>query len=219
MDREPEHHEAATVDAPEGPSREPFRPLDAIVKRGLDVAGGLVGLVLCAPLLAACVVWIRLIDPGPALYRQWRVGRRGWLFRIAKLRTMRLDAESGGARFAASNDPRVLPGCHWMRRSHVDELPQLWNILVGQMSLVGPRPERPEMLEQLRRRIPRIDRRHAVRPGLTGLAQLLNGYTNDVQGARRKQALDLRYLRHPSLLAEFGLLARTVTRLWDPAAM
>ena len=191
----------------------------ACFKRCLDVVSGMVGLVLCAPLLATCALWIRLVDPGPAFYRQWRVGRDGWLFQINKLRTMSLDAEELGARFAQTNDPRVLPGCQWMRRSHVDELPQLWNILRGEMSLVGPRPERPEMLEQLRPMIPRIDRRHTWRPGLTGLAQVVNGYTNDLSGTRRKLACDLKYLRRPSALGEIKLLLRTATKLWDPSAM
>ena len=153
------------------------------------------------------------------LYCQWRVGRDGWLFRIYKLRTMRSNAEEGGARYARAHDQRVLPGCRWMRRSHVDELPQLWNILLGEMSLIGPRPERPEMLERLRPMIPRIDVRHAGRPGLTGLAQVTNGYTNDLQGARCKLAHDLRYLRSHSILGEIKLLLRTTSKVWDRAAM
>ena len=181
-------------------------------KRAIDIAGALVGLILSAPILAFCMAWVRMIDPGPALYRQWRVGRGGWLFRIGKLRTMKLDAEADGARFAEDNDPRVLPYCLWMRRSHVDELPQFWNVLLGQMSLVGPRPERPEILERLRSRIPRIDRRLAVPPGLTGLAQILNGYCNDLAGTRRKLACDLRYVRRRSLGRDLLLLIMTVKR-------
>lgn len=192
----------------------------ALFKRSLDVFGGLVGLVLCAPLLAGCALWIKMQDRGPVFYSQWRAGRDGWLFRIYKLRTMAINAEAcGDARFASDRDPRILPGCAWMRRSHVDELPQLINILLGHMSLVGPRPERPEMIEQLRRDIPRIDRRLAARPGLTGLAQVRNGYTNDVQGARRKLAYDLQYLRHRSVRTEIALLLRTLPRVWDQAAL
>jgi len=189
------------------------------LKRVVDVAGAAVGGVLAAPVMLACIVWIKLVDPGPALYSQWRVGHRGRLFRIYKLRTMRRDAEAGGIQYARANDLRILPGCQWMRRSHIDELPQLWNIMLGQMSLVGPRPERPEMLERLRPMIPRIDRRLVGRPGLTGLAQVINGYTNDVAGARAKTACDLRYLRNRSLFGEFKLLLRTIGKLWDPAAM
>ncbi|MEE9211260.1 MAG: sugar transferase [Phycisphaeraceae bacterium] len=190
------------------------------LNRGFDMIAAVLGLALFGPLMLICALWIRLIDGGPVLYRQWRTGRDGWLFRIYKIRTMRLDAEQpGSARFASSGDPRVLPGCGWMRRSHVDELPQLWNILIGQMSLVGPRPERPEMIEQLRDAIPRIEWRLTARPGLTGLAQVSNGYTNDDDGARRKQAYDLRYLRRRSMIENLRLVLQTIPRVWDQAAL
>lgn len=190
------------------------------LKRGLDIVGAAFGLIVLSPLLLGCALWIKLIDGGPVFYRQWRVGEHGWLFRIVKLRTMRADAETlGDAKFAADRDPRVLPGCGWMRRSHVDELPQLWNILVGQMSLVGPRPERPEMHELLRQAIPGIDRRLQAKPGLTGLAQVRNGYTNDVAGARRKLAYDLRYLRSRGMMTDLRLLLATVPCVWDQAAL
>ena len=188
-------------------------------KRVVDVALALVALLLLAPLMTGCAIWIKMIDPGPVLYSQWRVGRDGWLFRIYKLRTMYLDAEKHGVQYAKTNDRRILPGCRWMRKSHVDELPQLLNILQGHMSLVGPRPERPEMLEQLRPMIPRIDHRHVGRPGLTGLAQVNNGYTNDLNGARAKLAYDLRYLRRRSLFQNFKLMLQTLTKVWDPSAL
>ncbi len=192
----------------------------AMFKRSLDLVGGLAGLLLVAPILLACTAWIKCIDGGPVFYSQWRVGRDGWLFRIYKLRTMSLAAEAcGDARFARSGDPRILRGCHWMRRSHIDELPQLINILLGQMSLVGPRPERPEIMEQLRRDIPGIDKRLATRPGLTGLAQVRNGYTNDVKGTRRKLAYDLQYLRTRSIRNELALILRTLPCVWDQAAL
>jgi len=188
-------------------------------KRLVDITAALAGFVVLGPLLIGCAAWIKLVDGGPVLYSQWRVGHNGWLFRIHKFRTMRIDAEQGGAQWAAQQDPRVLKGCNWMRRSHVDELPQLWNILTGDMSLVGPRPERPEMTEQLRRDIPRIERRLAGRPGLTGLAQVRHGYTNDLAGARQKIAYDLRYLRHRSLLRDLRLVVMTVPKVWDNAAL
>ena len=188
-------------------------------KRAIDVIAALIGLVAVLPLLAACAIWIRLRDNGPVLYSQWRVGRDGVLFRIYKLRTMRVDAERDGARWASEHDPRIVPGCHWMRRSHIDELPQLWNILIGDMSLVGPRPERPEMIEQLRMHIPRIDKRFLCTPGLTGLAQLRNGYTNDIVGARRKQLYDLQYLRRRTLKQDLRLMLETISRVWDHAAL
>jgi lipopolysaccharide/colanic/teichoic acid biosynthesis glycosyltransferase len=133
---------------------------------------------------------------------------------------MKMNAEKpGSAQWAAKCDPRVLWGCNWMRHSHVDELPQLWNILKGDMSLVGPRPERPEMFEQLRKDIPGIELRLAGRPGLTGLAQVKHGYTNDLAGARRKIAFDLRYLRRRSVFSDLKLLLATFPKVWDQAAL
>ena len=206
-------------DAGVGPPRRPGAAF-TIVKRVIDVASALALLVVTGPVLAVCAGWVWLMDGRPVLYRQWRVGRGGWLFEVYKLRTMSADAEGDGqARFAQSRDPRVLPGCGWMRRSHVDELPQLWNVLMGQMSLVGPRPERPEMIEHLRPHLPGIDRRLAVRPGITGLAQVRNGYTNDVAGARKKLAYDLQYLRRLNLGTELRLMFATVPKLWDRASL
>jgi len=187
-------------------------------KRAFDVSAALLGLALLSPVMLASMAWIRVTDGGPIFYEQWRVGQDGWLFRIWKLRTMRQQAEAEGARFASSDDDRVLPGCHWMRKSHVDELPQLWNILRGEMSLVGPRPERPEIIEQMRQRVPGIDLRLATKPGLTGLAQVHNGYANDLTGMRRKLAADLRYLRKRSLLGDLRLVLQTIPKFWDQAA-
>lgn len=189
-------------------------------KRIFDLLGALVGIVLSAPILILCAAWIKLNDGGPVVYRQWRVGRDGWLFRIYKLRTMRLEAEApGDARFADTDDPRIIPGCGWMRKSHMDELPQFWNILLGDMSLVGPRPERPEIFELLRSDLPSIERRLATKPGLTGLAQVRNGYTNDLAGARRKLALDLRYLRHRNFFTDLRLVIGTLPKVWDQGAL
>lgn len=186
------------------------------VKRATDVAGASLGILLSAPVVLACAAWIKACDRGPVIHKQWRVGHNGKLFRLYKLRTMRLNAEAPGvARFATAGDPRVLPLCGWMRKSHVDELPQLWNILRGEMSLVGPRPERPEMIEELRPDVPQIDRRLECAPGLTGLAQVKNGYASDISGTRRKVAMDLRYMRNRSVWNEFRLLLATVPKLWD----
>lgn len=191
-----------------------------LLKRLFDLCASLICLVLLSPLVLLCIVWIKLFNPGPVFYRQWRVGQGGWLFRIYKFRTMHLGAESGvGACFASACDSRVAFGCRWMRRSHVDELPQLWNIVLGQMSLVGPRPERPEILEEMRGYIPRIDRRLSVKPGLTGLAQLQSGYANDVNGTRRKLAYDFLYLRRQSFRQDVGLVLRTFPKFWDQQSL
>ena len=190
------------------------------VKRVLDLLGAIAGIVVTTPLLAGCAIGIKIAHGGPVVYRQWRVGRDGWLFRIYKLRTMRLDAEAlGDARFTNTNDPRILTGCGWIRKTHIDELPQLWNILIGDMSLVGPRPERPEIFERFREDLPSIERRLATKPGLTGLAQVCNGYTNDLAGARRKLALDLRYLRNRGLLTDLRLMIATMPKIWDQTAL
>ncbi len=194
--------------------------VERMLRRALDVAGALAGLVASVPLLVGCGLWIKVVDGGPIFYRQWRVGRDGWLFPIYKVRTMRLAAEAAGeARFASDTDPRILPGCGWMRKSHVDELPQFWNILRGEMCLVGPRPERPEIVEQLRGSVRGFERRLAVRPGLTGLAQVRNGYTNNLAGSRRKLAYDLRYLRRRSLWGDVTLVLQTAPKVWDRSAL
>lgn len=193
-----------------------------IAKRTLDVFGAIVCLIPALPVMILCALWIKACDRGPVFYYQWRVGQDGWLFKIVKLRTMSLAAERHGAQLAQRNDPRVLPGCAWMRTSHLDELPQLLNILAGHMSLVGPRPERPEIIEQLRPHLPCIDHRLAGPPGLTGLAQIRSGYSNDLAGAKRKLAYDLFYLRRRchrlGLLTEIGLILRTLPKFWDKAA-
>lgn len=187
----------------------------AIAKRVIDITGSLVCLVFALPVIALCGLWIKLVDGGPVFYHQWRVGRDGWLFRITKIRTMQQNAEKAGASMATRNDPRVLPGCRWMRKSHVDELPQLISIFMGQMSLVGPRPERPEILDRLRHDLPAIDQRLAGTPGLTGLAQIRSGYSNDLAGARRKLVYDLFYLRRRRITTELWLILKTFPRFWD----
>jgi lipopolysaccharide/colanic/teichoic acid biosynthesis glycosyltransferase len=191
-----------------------------LLKRALDIAGACVGLIAFAPLLLGCGAWIKLRDGGPIFYRQWRVGHNGWIFCIYKLRTMAMDAEQpGNAKFASANDGRIIPGCQWMRRSHIDELPQLWNILTGEMSLVGPRPERSEMFQDIESAMPRFKQRLAGKPGLTGLAQVRNGYTNDTAGARKKLAYDLCYLQNRSIRNELQLILATIPRIWDDAPL
>lgn len=191
-----------------------------IFKELLDVVGGAVCLVVFLPVMLLCVTLIKLADPaGPVMYRQVRVGLNGRLFTIYKLRTMYVDAEKHGrAQWAGKDDPRVIPICRWMRRSHVDELPQLVNILCGEMSLVGPRPERPEIFEELSRQLPDFEKRLAVKPGLTGLAQIKNGYDTDIESVRRKLEMDLQYIQNMSLGLEFKLLFATLSKFRDHGA-
>jgi lipopolysaccharide/colanic/teichoic acid biosynthesis glycosyltransferase len=146
------------------------------------------------------------------LYRQTRVGRDGRLFTLVKFRTMVRDAETAGAVLASAADPRVVRGLGWMRSTRADELPQLWNVLRGEMSLVGPRPERPEFTAELSRRIPGYERRHELAPGLTGLAQVNGRYDTD---AAFKLGHDLQYLVNWSPVLDVQILLRTV---WVVAA-
>ena len=188
-----------------------------IFKELLDVVGGALCAVVFLPVILLAMALIKISDPaGPALYRQVRVGLNGRLFTIYKLRTMYVDAEAHGrAVLAGRHDPRIIPVCRWMRRSHVDELPQLFNILCGQMSLVGPRPERPELFVDLSRELPQFERRLAVKPGLTGLAQIKNGYDTDMESVRRKLEYDLQYIENMSLGMECKLLLSTLVKFND----
>ncbi|MCC5828845.1 MAG: sugar transferase [Phycisphaeraceae bacterium] len=183
------------------------------------VLGGLC-LLFFLPLMLVCAALIKLHDPSaPVLFQQVRVGLNGRLFKVFKLRTMYADAEKcGKAQWAGDNDPRIIPICRWMRKSHVDELPQLINILRGEMSLVGPRPERPELFESLVRQVPDFERRLAVKPGLTGLAQIRNGYDTDIDSVRRKLKYDLEYIENMSLGLEFRLLFATIAKFRDDGA-
>jgi lipopolysaccharide/colanic/teichoic acid biosynthesis glycosyltransferase len=170
-------------------------------------------LVLSAPvsvsLLALVALYQLAVAGRPLLYWQQRVGARGQFFDMVKFRTMVPDAENDGrgARLAERDDPRVIPACRWIRETRLDELPQLWNVLVGDMSLVGPRPERPELTEAFERQIPGYARRHEVPPGLTGLAQIHGRYHTDPE---YKLGYDLQYLVNWSPVLDLEILARTL---------
>jgi len=164
-------------------------------KRLWDVLGAAVSLAMALIPLGVCMLLIKWESPGPALIRQWRVGRGGYLFRLWKLRTMYADAERDGRpRFAARHDARMTRIGRWLRAWHGDELPQLWNVLRGDMSLVGPRPERPQFASGFALAIPDYVARHQLRPGLTGWAQVECGYASDLASTRAKTQWDLRYL-------------------------
>ncbi len=179
-------------------------------KRLLDLAAAGVGLVLTLPVWPLIALAIRLDGAGPVLFTQRRVGLHGRPFTICKFRTMRVDAERDGARWADRNDPRVTRVGRFLRLTRLDELPQLWNVLRGDMSLVGPRPERPEFVEQLSHVIPHYRERHLIKPGLTGWAQIHLGYGATVEDARRKLCFDLYYLKHRSVDLDFAILIRTL---------
>jgi len=179
-------------------------------KRLWDLLGAAASLLLAAVPLAACMVLIRMETPGAALIGQWRVGRGGRPFRLWKLRTMRADAERGtGPCFAAERDPRVTRIGGWLRAWHGDELPQLWNVLRGEMRLVGPRPERPDFAARFQRVIPGYERRHTVRPGITGWAQVHCGYAATLDATRLKTRYDLAYLELAGWSCDWRICCRT----------
>jgi lipopolysaccharide/colanic/teichoic acid biosynthesis glycosyltransferase len=154
---------------------------------------------------------IRLTSPGPALYHQQRVGLHDRPFTLHKFRTMRVDAEAGtGAVWAKEDDPRVTRVGRFLRRSRLDELPQFWNVLNGDMSLVGPRPERPEFVSDLTRQIPFYGQRHVVRPGLTGWAQVRYSYGASVEDAMQKLQYELYYIKNMSMALDLYVIAETV---------
>jgi sugar transferase (PEP-CTERM system associated) len=181
------------------------------VKRVGEVALAGVALLLAAPILALVALAVKLSSPGPVLYRQTRVGEGGREFPLLKFRTMRPDAEaaSGPVWAAAENDPRITWVGKLLRKTRLDELPQLWNVLRGDMSFVGPRPERPHFVEKLRKVIPYYDERHAVRPGITGWAQVKFPYGSTLEDAEGKLEFDLFYVKHMSLLFDVAIVLET----------
>ena len=184
--------------------------LTAAVKRLGDVALAFTLLILTAPLQLFLALLIKLTGGGPPFYRQTRVGQYGRPFSMLKLRTMRVDAEPGEPQWARGDDPRQTRLGRVLRRTRFDELPQLLNILVGEMSFVGPRPERPEFVATLEKAIPYYAWRHAVRPGLTGWAQINYPYGSSVQDSVRKLEYDLYYIRNFSLGTDLFIVLRTV---------
>jgi len=180
------------------------------VRRTRDVALSLLLLVLVLPLMLVVACLIKLESRGPVLYRQDRVGFLGEIFTVLKFRSMQIDAEADGPCWAAPRDPRVTRVGSIIRACRIDELPQLINVLRGEMSLVGPRPERAFFTERLARAIPGYHERTGVLPGITGLAQVSCGYGASVDDARTKMVFDLYYLRNQSLLLDLRILAATV---------
>jgi lipopolysaccharide/colanic/teichoic acid biosynthesis glycosyltransferase len=178
------------------------------LRRLVDVTVGLVGLAFCTVLVLPLLwVLVQCDDRGPLLYHQTRVGLNGRLFTIWKIRTMRTDAEAAGPQYASVRDPRM---GQVLRRTRLDELPQLWNLLRGDMTLIGPRPERPEFEEGLQRTVPAFRTRHASKPGLTGWAAVRLGYADGVAPRWEAHAYDLYYLAHRNLLLDLEILGRTV---------
>jgi sugar transferase (PEP-CTERM system associated) len=189
-------------------------------KRLASLIVSVVGLLLSLPLLPFVALAVKLSSPGPLLYRQKRAGCDGVVFDCYKVRTMRADAEAdSGPTWASDDDPRITMVGRFLRKSRIDEIPQLWNVLRGDMSLVGPRPERPEFVEMLSREIPHYHLRHTIRPGITGWAQVRYKYGSSVEDAREKLRYDLFYVKHISPGLDLLIVSHTLkTIVWGRGA-
>jgi sugar transferase (PEP-CTERM system associated) len=181
-----------------------------IIRRLLSFMTAGIALSICLPLLPFIMLAVRLSSPGPVFFKQVRVGFRGRAFTLLKFRTMRQNAEAGGAVWASKGDPRVTRVGRIMRKTRLDEIPQLWNVLRGDMAFVGPRPERPEFVSWLSAEIPYYDLRHMVSPGITGWAQVRYQYGASLEETRRKLEYDLYYLKHLSLGLDLLIMFETI---------
>jgi sugar transferase (PEP-CTERM system associated) len=180
------------------------------VKRAWDLTFSIIGLILAAPLIAGTALLVWVSSGRPVLYRQERIGQHHRTFTLYKFRSMRLDAEAAGPTWARANDDRVTPVGRFIRLTRLDELPQLWNVLMGHMSFVGPRPERPCFVAELSAQIPFYGLRHAVKPGVTGWAQVRYRYADSVESAREKLCYDLYYVKHLSVAFDLTIVIDTV---------
>jgi sugar transferase (PEP-CTERM system associated) len=187
-----------------------FRLIDDAVKRFTDILVSAVALVICLPVLLLAMTAVRLDSPGPIIYRQQRVTRGGRIFWLYKLRSMRVDAEKNGAKWADKDDPRITKVGSFLRRTRLDEIPQLINILKGDMSIVGPRPERPCFVDELSSQLGLYHLRHTVRAGLTGWAQINYQYGASFEDSQRKLEYDLFYIKNFSLLRDWAIMLQTL---------
>ena len=182
-----------------------------LTKRLIDIVGGILGLLVVGLALPWIALFIAIESRGPVFYRQTRLGQGGRTFEVLKIRTMRRDAEADGeAHWAQEHDPRATVVGRMLRRAHLDEFPQFWNVLKGQMALVGPRPERPELVAELEKQIPFYRARLLVKPGITGWAQINYGKGASVEGSAEKLEYDLYYVKHRGLMFELWIILRTV---------
>lgn len=179
-------------------------------KRLIDLVFSIVCMVVFSPLLLYCYLLIKRDHDGPAIYRQERIGRFGRPFYMYKFRTMRTDAEKFGAQWATKNDPRITRIGHFLRKTRIDELPQILCVLRGEMSMVGPRPERAVFIEKLRDEIPFYISRLKMKPGLTGWAQVRHHYDTSTEDVKIKLQYDMYYYENMSLMLDFQILVRTV---------
>ena len=188
--------------------------LERNVKRLIDLFTALICLVVFSPLMLACYIAVKHEDGGPAIFKQERIGRFGRPFTIYKFRSMRLDVEKNGpSLYQHENETRMTKVGKFLRDHHLDELPQLWNVVKGEMAFIGPRPERKYFIDQIMKHDPRYTYLYQVRPGITSYATLYNGYTDTMEKMLRRLELDLHYLEHRSLWFDFKLLALTFLKI------
>ena len=192
-------------------------PVTVRIKRLIDITLSIALGILSIPIILLCSIIIKLSSQGPIFFTQTRVGLQGSPFTICKLRTMIHNAEQGGAVWAKKNDTRVTAFGNFLRRSRLDELPQCWNVFKGEMSFVGPRPERPEFTSELSKTIPYYDLRHMVKPGITGWAQVIFPYGASVEDAVKKLQYELYYIKNQSLLLDLNIMLRTIITIFQRA--
>ena len=195
---------------------EAFRlpPVYPAIKRAVDIILVLLSLPLVAPIMVGAAIWIKLDSPGSILFIQERMGQGGKPFRMIKFRTMRTDAERNGAMFARDGDSRVTKIGRWFRKFRIDELPQFWNVLKGEMSLIGPRPEQVPFARQFADEIPYYSYRHLVKPGITGWAQVTHGYAAGKNETREKLEYDLYYIKHFSFWLDLIIILKTIRTIF-----
>lgn len=190
-----------------------FGPVQRVVKRIIDLGFSVLILLITLPVCLVLAVAIKLSGKGPVLFRQERVGRHGKLFTLLKFRTMHVGAEPNGPMLSDPNDPRVTGVGRYMRRHKLDELPNFLNVIMADMSVVGPRPERLYYLNELRKTNPEVDRLLTVRPGITGPGQVEYGYASDIDQMRERLVYEISYVKDPSLPGDFAIMWKTALLL------
>lgn len=190
------------------------KSISQCIKRTFDCILALICLIIFSPLFLVCYIGIRKEDGRPVIYSQERIGKGGKPFMILKFRTMKEEAEKDGIpQLAEKDDERLTPFGKWLRKHHLDELPQLWNVLRGDMAFIGPRPERKYFIDKIMEHDPRYELLYQIRPGVTSYATLYNGYTDTMEKMLRRLELDLYYLEHNSLWFDMKILIKTFLKI------
>jgi exopolysaccharide biosynthesis polyprenyl glycosylphosphotransferase len=192
---------------------ETLSPWEELLKRGFDIVVSVAALILLAPVYGIIAILVRLSSPGPIIYRQERLGKNMVPFTIYKFRTMYVDAEKDGPALSREGDPRITPIGRWLRKTRLDEIPQFWNVLKGEMSLVGPRPERAYYVNQILKIAPEYRQLFKIKPGITSLGMVKYGYASSVEEMIERMRYDLIYLANRSFLLDLKILLYTVLRV------